>query len=59
MSSERDWGQTLKLAYDETNNCLNLNLLGAASASGTDLDPEQILKLVFNDATNQIGVVEV
>jgi len=58
MSAEQDFEQVIKYCYDPVNNCLDLRNLGAAVAAGTDLDAEQVLKMVFEKLTNQIRAVE-
>ena len=58
MSVERDFEQIFKLAYNEAGNYLDLELLGAAVAQGTNLDAEQVMKMVLDTIQNKIRVVE-
>lgn len=59
MSVEQDWEQVIKNAYNETYNCLDLNIVGAAVSAGTELDAEQVLKMVFEKVTSKIRASEV
>lgn len=58
MSVEQDFEQIIKRIYLESENALDLQLLGAAVSSGTELDANQVLKMVFDIVANQLKVVE-
>lgn len=56
--AKRDWGQGWKHIYDEANNCLRVDLLGAPSGSTEGRrDGKQAFREAVNTTTSKLKLV--